>query len=59
MSVRPTRLAGQLLLAVATVLFLAAAVGTATGVVGVDASLPVVGAAVCCVAAGGVLAWAR
>ncbi|WP_338742452.1 hypothetical protein [Haloplanus salilacus] len=52
---RPTRLAGQTLLAVATVLFLTAAVGTATGVVVVGASLPVVGAAVCCVVAGGVL----
>jgi hypothetical protein len=55
-SVRPTRLAGQTLLAVATVLFLAAAGGTITGLVGVGESLPVVGAAVCCVVAGGVLA---
>ncbi len=56
MSVRPIRLAGQTLLAVATVLFLAAAAGTITGLIGVGESVPVVGAAVCCVAAGGILA---
>ncbi|WP_299331369.1 hypothetical protein [Haloplanus sp.] len=53
---RPIRLAGQTLLAVATVLFLAAAAGTITGLIGVGESVPVVGAAVCCVAAGGILA---
>jgi hypothetical protein len=55
-SVRPIRLAGQTSLAVATVLFLAAAAGTITGLIGVDESVPVVVAAVCCVAVGGILA---
>lgn len=56
---RPTRLAGQTALAVATLLFLTAAAGTITGLVGVRESLPVVGAAVCCVVAGGIFARLR
>lgn len=55
----PTRLAGQALLAVATVLFLAGAVGMTAGVVTVEASLPVVGAAVACVVLGGALIYVR
>jgi hypothetical protein len=55
-SVRPTRLAAQTLLAVATVLFLTAAVGMTAGLITVEASLPLVGAAVACVVVGGALA---
>jgi hypothetical protein len=58
-SVRRTRLAGQALLALASVLFLAGAVGTTTGRLTVGASLPLVGVAVVCVLAGGVLARPR
>jgi hypothetical protein len=52
---RRTRLVGQAFLALAVCLFLGSAAGMLVGSLTVSESLPYVGAALCCLAGGGVL----
>jgi hypothetical protein len=56
---RRARLVGQAFLALASLLFVGSAAAVAVGRLSVEASIPLVGAALCCLVGGGVLARPR